>query len=172
MTNSQTNQPRTFNVAYWNPDTRVVDATKLQVETYLRKLGNIKFKEVKAPDDPALLPCDLLVVTSTYVPEHEFANWLKGQERRMVKQGNIWIPALFVADIEFDILREIWSEIQSTNWYFDIVSSSHLSSLPVRVANLMRIHDHLHELYRYGQELSSLQKQVEEVEERLKKTKS
>ena len=167
MTNPTQPSPRIFNIAYWNPDARVIDATKLQVETYLRKLGKIHFKEVQAPDDPSLLPCDLLVVTSTYVPAEEFPKWLKGQESRIVRQGNIWVPALFVSDVDFDVLREIWREIQGTNWYFDIVSPDHLASLPVRVANLMRIHDHLHELDRYGKELSSLQQQVHEVEEAL-----
>ena len=161
-------EDRVFHIAWWNPDPRVVYSTKLQIERLIKKLGTIEFKEVKAPDDPRLLPCDLLIVATPYVPEEEFPQWLSAQEKRMQREGNIWIPALFVADVEFDVLRDNWRKVQGTNWYFDIVSPSHLSSLPVRVANLLRIHDHLQELHRYGEEVDSLQKRVQEVERLLK----
>ena len=53
------------------------------------------------------------------------------------------------------------------NWYFDIVASDQLDSLPIRVANLLRIHDHLHELHRYSAALSSLTAQTEALKQEL-----
>ena len=49
------------------------------------------------------------------------------------------------------------------NWYFDILSMEHIDSMPIRVANLLRIHDHLHELERYQNTLATLNHRVDQL---------
>ena len=53
------------------------------------------------------------------------------------------------------------------NWYFDVIDPDHLDSLPMRVANLLRIHDHLHELSRYEKSLADLQADVRQMQQKL-----
>ena len=64
-------------------------------------------------------------------------------------------------------MEEIWA----SNWYFDIIHPDHLTSLPVRIANLLRIHDHLAELHRYEAELGRMQQNIRMIEAELKTLK-
>ena len=63
-----------------------------------------------------------------------------------------------------DLAIDIFEHIQS-NWYYDFINPSHLGSLSIRIANLIKIHDHLHELSRYEKELTSLQKQTDQLQQ-------
>jgi hypothetical protein len=45
-----------------------------------------------------------------------------------------------------------------------IVEPDHVSSLPVRVANFLRLHDHLHEVRRMTEASEVLTKRVQEME--------
>ena len=158
---------RKLRVCYLPDDPRVVDQETVFVEDSLKQLGDVKIVPIKSLDDPAFKPCDLLVLGATHVAHDHFAQWLKGIESQVSRQGAIWTPALIIADPPWSILCQILGDVVSTNWYFDVVSIEHVVSLPVRVANLLRIHDHLHELKRYADSVADLERRVKKAEDDL-----
>lgn len=158
---------RTLRVKYFVADKRFVDAERMVLEKNLRRLTDVSLSELKSLDDPDFLPCDLLVVAAKNVAAVDFRKWLDGFRRKVRSEGNIWIPALILTQIEFEDLRDILLEAVNDNWYFDVMHAEHMSSLPIRVANLLKIHDHLHEMDRYGQALTDLGEKVAFLEAQL-----
>lgn len=152
----------------WDLEPKRADALKLNVERSLRFLPQLDLVRLKALDDPNLLPCDLLVVFANPLGEEELITWLSGFEKRMAQQQQgIWIPALIVNACEMTRVVEVLEQTLNSNWYFDLLHPDHLSSLPVRVANLLRMHDHLHELLRYEKELKRMQTDIGRIEAEL-----
>jgi len=152
----------------WDLEPKRADALKLNVERSLRFLPQLDLVRLKALDDPNLLPCDLLVVFAKHLGEEELITWLSGFEKRMAQQQQgIWIPALIVNACEMTRVVEVLEQTLNSNWYFDLLHPDHLSSLPVRVANLLRMHDHLHELLRYEKELKRMQTDIGRIEAEL-----
>ena len=147
---------RTLKIAYWNPDPRYVSISHIELEKELGLLAELKVQPVKSIDYLAAEGFDLLVVSAQHIPEEDFSKWLLGLKSRIESQGNIWVPAIVVADVGVKSLREVLAPAIASNWYFDILAKDHISSLPVRVANLVRIHDHLGELRRYSEAVDSL----------------
>lgn len=158
-------------ICSWDLDPRRADTLKLSLEQQLRFLPHTSWHRLKALDDSSLLPCDLLVVYAWHLAESELLIWLKGFEQRLRQQDAIWIPSLIVTPLILTRIEDILEKTLSSNWYFDLVHPDHLTSLPVRVANLLRIHDHLHEMQRYEKQLDTLQAAVLEVETELENFK-
>lgn len=158
---------RTLRIKYFVADKRFVDAERMVLEHNLRRLTDVTLSELKSFDDPDFLPCDLLIVAAKNVAAIDFRKWLDGFRRKVRNEGNIWIPALILTQIEFEDLRDILLEAVNENWYFDVMHAEHMSSLPIRVANLLKIHDHLHELDRYEQALTELGEKVALLESQL-----
>lgn len=154
---------RKLRICYLNSQPRIVAVSKLSLEKMLQQLAQIELIEIKTLHDPALNPCDLLVVAAESIPEDEFLKWLRRFSKSISLQGNIWIPAIIFSNTSFKLLQSFFDEAHKMNWYFDILSSEELNSLPMRVANLLRIHDHLHELTRYRRELDELNDKILEL---------
>lgn len=163
---------RVLRIYYWNADPRVVDADRMQLEKLLKRLGDIKLTTIKSLELVPKDGCDLLMIAAHSVPKKEFAKWLMGLRSRIHSNGGIWVPALILADIGFDVLSEILTDVAAENWYFDIIMPSHVESLPIRVANLLRIHDHLHELNRYALAISEVSNRVRDLEVELQRLRS
>jgi hypothetical protein len=144
----------------------------MELERHLSRLGDVKIAKLSALDAPDALPCDLLIVAAQLVPERDFPAWLRNLKQRLAAQGRIWVPALVLADVPFDVLSDIWLEAAGDNWYFDILAPAHVSSLPIRVANLLRIHDHLHELQRYEAALDDITAKVKTLESQVQQLQS
>ena len=159
-------------LCYWNVDARVVDAGLVSLEQHLNALGGPRPVAVKSLE-PAVLdavldgPCDLAIIAAQSVDPAHFATWLRGLAQKIKRQNQIWMPALILSDAPFSVLREILPEARAENWYFDILAPAHLSSLPIRVANLLRIHDHLRELRRYEDALEDVSAKVKSLEARV-----
>lgn len=151
-------------LCYWNAESRTIDKDLMAIEHHIKRLGDVTITRVGRLDQDGVFPCDLLVVGAQSMSGEKFAPWLEGLRRRILAQGTIWTPALIIADLSFDTLSERLMEAVRDNWYFDVVSPKHLSSLPIRVANLLRIHDHLHELTRYAKAIEDIQSQVRVLE--------
>jgi hypothetical protein len=170
MTGTGTGSPpllfgsRALHLCYWNAEARVVDAERLALEHHLKRLGDVRVASVKSLDAPEAAKADLLIVAAQTVPTAEFPRWLAGFRKRVVARGAIWTPALILADVTFDTLSDIWTDVTRDNWYFDILAPAHLASVPIRVANLLRIHDHLHELKRYEAALDDINAKVKVLE--------
>ncbi|MBM4251235.1 MAG: hypothetical protein FJ146_04650 [Deltaproteobacteria bacterium] len=163
---------RPLRLFYWNADPRVLDADLMQLEKLLKRLGDVKLTSIKSLD---LIPqdgCDLLIIAAHSIPKKEFPKWLMGLRSRIHGNGKIWVPALILADVGFDILADILTEVTAENWYFDILMPLHVESLPIRVANLLRIHDHLHELDRYELAIVEVSTRVKELESELMKLRN
>lgn len=154
-------------ICAWDLDPRRLDSVKPLLERHLRFLPQIDWYKLKTLDDPQFLPCDLLVVYAWHLGDTELLTWLQGFEARLKKQGAIWVPALIVSPVELTTLTELMEQVFRSNWYFDLIHPDHFNSIPVRVANLLRIHDHLHELKRYEGEVSQMQENIKSIESAL-----
>ncbi len=158
-------------ICAWDLDPKRSDTNKLNLERFLKLLPSVTMRKVKGLEDPDFLPCDLAVVYAWHLNQIELKSWLENFEKRWKKQGAIWIPALIVSPLEIGELLGTMEDIWASNWYFDIIHPDHLQSLPVRIANLLRIHDHLNELHRYEEELSRMQQSIRTIEQQLKELK-
>ena len=146
-----------------NLEPKFVNLPKIKLEIELRAMVDIELVEIKGLDDNAFLPCDLLIVEAQGVSMGDFQLWIKAFQGRLVTQADIWLPSLIV-ELPVNEARLLMEHAIKSNWYFDVVRPEHLDSLPVRVANLLRIHDHLHELRRYSETLDRLQDRVNMLE--------
>lgn len=158
---------RKLRVTYWNSQSRVVDTELAVFEKYLARLGDVNLVPIDSLDDPAFSPSDLLIVAATKIPDDQFVTWLKAMIKKISERGQIWTPCIFTSELQFDDLVDILPVAVEENWYFDIVSPAQFLSLPIRVANLLRIHDHLHELRRYEDILNDLQAKIDSLETRV-----
>ena len=156
---------RKLRICYYNVDQQSLNSLRISLEAALQSLGEFEILPVTGLADPARLPCDLFLVHAINIKEETFPAWLYHFSQRMEQQGNIWIPAIFVSEVSWHILRSMTEKAVQMNWYFDIVSPQHIDSLPVRIANLLRIHDHLHELKRYEASLNELSVRLEDLAE-------
>lgn len=163
---------RTIRLCYLVREDKFINADRLLLEEKLRDIVDLEVRQVTSLQDPELLPCDLLVVYLGPAERSFFSQWLPKFQHQLEKQAEILIPVLFVSPNAGNIdLGEIFASAVATNWYFDLVSLHELDTLPVRVANLLRIHDHLHELKRYGELLTEMKNSVSRLEARLKQSK-
>ena len=154
-------------ICYMNRNPRELTTQKLHLERLVKSLGEVSCVDVSSIEDEAVKDSDLVVIGGIDVPEDQLGRWISRIGSRMEDLGNIWVPVIFVSDAKFLALRELLNQCAQSNWYFDIVNSAHFESLPVRIANLFRIHDHLKELFRYSEEINTLQERLEELERRL-----
>jgi hypothetical protein len=162
---------RRLRLCYWNAEARVLDAERAGLEQHLARLGDVSVVQIKALDAPEATPCDLLIVAAQTLAPQDFPSWLAGFRRRIQAQGMVWTPALILADVSFDVLSDILPDVTRENWYFDILAPAHVTSLPIRVANLLRIHDHLHEMKRYATALEDIGTKVTTLETQLEAMK-
>ncbi|RYZ60281.1 MAG: hypothetical protein EOP07_01180 [Proteobacteria bacterium] len=151
-------------ICSWDLDPKRSDGTKLNLERFLKLLPAMQWKKVKGVEDSDFLPCDLAVIYAWHLNQIELQTWLENFEKRWKKSGAIWIPALIVSPLDIGDLLNSMDGIWASNWYFDIIHPDHFLSLPVRVANLLRIHDHLHELVRYEAEMKAMQDNIRKIE--------
>lgn len=135
----------------------------------IKILPNTDYQKIRSIDDPLLSPCDLLVIYTFNLSSDLLMQYIEGFESRMICQNNIHIPALFVCPHGPDRVPTDFERLLRSNWYFDIIDTSQLSSLTWRIVNLLKIHDHLHELQRYETEMRNLQTRVSEIESEIQK---
>jgi hypothetical protein len=102
-----------------------------------------------------------------HLNDSEMSTWVKGLAQRMDKNNNINVPALIIGDSVDQAANDLMSFAVSQNWYFDLIDIEHIDSISIRAANLLRIHDHIHELGRYESTIQTLEKQVKELEKKV-----
>lgn len=157
-------------ICYWDSERHLSGPVKIAFEQQLKRLGTIEFVRLKNLEDPAFAPCDLLIIAANQVPENELLAWIKRIKIRIPAQNQIKPPALVLTDIGFATIVDQFQDIVAENWYFDFVAPTQLDSLAIRTANLLRIHDHLHEIFRYDKQLRDMVNRLEEIEQRLQRT--
>lgn len=159
---------RSIRVCYFNLEPRIVTAAKATLESTIGLLGDVKLQEIQSLEDPQLMPCDLLMISAQHLAPEQIKLYLSGLSTRMKQQASIWIPALIFANLNLSEQTTLISTTLNENWYYDIVHEDHLDSFPMRVANLLKIHDHLHELKRYESSLAELSLKVRSLEQGLR----
>ncbi len=157
-------------ICYINSDTKTLETSAAFFEKRLHMLSNIELTEYTSMD---LLKegthFDLLIINASNLNEPAFLQWFSKVALNIPKQFSITTPTLFYSRVDFAILDELWESIYKNNWYFDIIHPDHLESLPIRVANLLRIYDHLHEIHRYEKELQNLKMRMIVLEKQIEK---
>jgi hypothetical protein len=154
-------------LCYWDSDPKRFGSAKAQIERQLTYLPQMTVHSLTSLDDPEFFPCDLLIAFAGQIPDDELYTWIEGLKKRIQRQGKIWTPALILSSVGFADLSSWLHEYAESNWYFDILNPDHIASLPIRVANLLRIHDHLHELNRYYDQLTTMQEKIATIEQDL-----
>jgi len=160
-------QNRRMRVCTWAATPGFASAASAALDQQLRQLIQVELVKLKSLDDPAVTPADLLIISAEGLDDEHFAEWVKGVSSRIPKTHSIPVPAIIFNAVSAPVQRELLRWAVDANWYFDIVNPDHLSSLPVRVANFLRLHDHLHEVRRMSEVSSSLAQRVQDMEQEL-----
>ena len=150
-------------ILYLNIDEKMLTSVTIQLEKYFHRLGTFNIQKTGSIRDSE---ADLIIV-GTFFSSEELKTWIK----RLIKDLNersIWIPVIFVADLDFEAIYSIVEEcFNKTNWYFDLVLSSNMEELAMKIANLIKIHDHLKELKDYHDKLNQMNEEVEKLKQKL-----
>lgn len=154
-------------VCSWNASPGFISAASAALEQQLRQLIQVEIVPVKSIGD-ATAPCDLLIISAEGIDEEAFSSWLKSVSGRIPNIHGIPVPSIIFGEVSAPVQRELLRWAVEGNWYFDIVDPRHVSSLPVRVTNFLRLHDHLHEVRRISDASRLLDARVREMEVQLK----
>lgn len=144
-------------------DHRIINQTLEQIETQIHRVHPFEMyqpRSLRSLDPQDFDLCDLLLLMAHRLEGQDLLDWIKSFMVLMSEGDRIWIPALIVGQMEFEYTQHLIEIAARSNWYFDFVCIEHMSSLSLRIANLIRICDHLRELYRYEGVLSDLEKKT------------
>jgi hypothetical protein len=158
---------RRLRVCHWSATPGFISAASAALDQQLRHLIAFDIVNLKALDETQASPCDLLIISAEGFDDDPFPQWLKSVQPRVPQAHGIAAPTIIFARISPQVQRELLSWSVEGNWYFDIVDPDHVMSLPVRVANFLRLHDHLHEVRRMSALTIDLAKKYQDVERQL-----
>lgn len=140
-------------------DPRLADRYLAQIESILKQNADLKTIKISSVTDPKINRCSCLVVFANNLEDEAMVTWVKGVAKRL-DQETINTPWLIVCDSSDLVQKELLRYALAENWYFDLVDPNHLSSLTTRMANLIRISDHIKELGRYERETKELESKI------------
>jgi hypothetical protein len=158
---------RRMRVCVWNATPGIVSAASAALEQQIRQLVQVEMVTLKQLDDPLASPCDLLIISAEGLDEDHFLTWLQSVGARVQKAHGISVPSIIFGDVSAAVQRDMLRWAVDGNWYFDIVNPDHVASLPVRVANFLRLHDHLHEVRRMAEYVRELEAKIQGTESQL-----
>lgn len=156
-------------VCYINHDTKILQSEVLALEEKLKQLKGVEIVSLSSIEGNDLSKYNLLIINAISLTDEAFIKWLPAVSQKITQKLDAQIPTIFLSYLTFSSLNQIWQALYEKNWYFDIIHPDHLESIPIRMANLLRIFDHLHEVKRYEQEIKVLQKEVLNIQETIKK---
>ncbi len=160
---------RKYNIGFWNYIKSSTSSASIAIEENLKSLPSIEVTEIDGLIASQLKGIDLIVVDAIELDIEDPLAWIEKLFSKIIYNNGIPIPCLIINKAHnLDLAIDIFEHIQ-LNWYYDFTHPSHLGSLSIRIANLIKIHDHLHELSRYEKELTSLQKQTDQLQQSLTK---
>jgi hypothetical protein len=137
-------------------DPRLADRYLAQMEMILKQNGDLKIIKISSMTDPKISNCSCLIVFANNLDDDAMITWVKGVAKKLDPQL-INTPWLIICESSEFIQRELLRYALSENWYFDLLEPDHLGSLTIRMANLIRISDHIRELSRYERETKDLE---------------
>lgn len=158
---------RRMRVCFWNATPGFISAASAAIEQQLRLLVKVDRVEIKTLDDPSATPADLLIISADGLEDEQYPVWLQSISQRIPRAHGIPVPTIIFGTVSSAVQSELLRWAVEGNWYFDIVEADHVSSLTVRVANFLRIHDHLHEVRRMADAMTQLDAKVRVMEAQL-----
>ena len=152
-------------VMYYNMDEKFLTPYISKVESLVSSIEQI---QIEKTDTIRGQKADLIIVSSPLGGE-ELIKWIQRLIADYNQNGSSsLIPIIFVTDTEFSELEPmIWQCISQTNWYFDIVNRDNLEFLPMRIALLLKISDHIKEIEEYDRKITELSNKVSSLENSL-----
>ena len=148
---------RKVRCCYFNLTAKLVNKALLELERQLELLAEkLQIEAISSLDDPRFFPCDLLIVAASGLSTKQVLQWLKAYRQKSLRQEKIDIPVLLISKAVEEESQTFFAEALKTNWFFDVCSDQHQSSLPIRAANLIRVHDLLHDLRRRDEALQAM----------------
>ena len=166
VTDSFLFQDRRMRVCAWNASPGFISAASAALEGQLRQLIQVEIVQLKSMAD-ATAPCDLIIISAEGIDDEAFPSWLKSISGRIPNTHGIPVPSIIFGVVSAPVQRELLRWAVEGNWYFDSVDPGHVTSLPVRVSNFLRLHDHLHEVRRISDASRLLAARVTEMESQL-----
>ena len=151
----------------WNATPGFISAASAALDQQLGLLIQVDKVTLKSLDDSNASPCDLLIISAEGIEDEQYPAWLKSISSRIPRAHGIPVPSIIFGVVPPAVQRELLRWAVDGNWYFDIVDPDHVASLPVRVANFLRVHDHLHEVRRMAEASSILEAKVRDMEQRV-----
>lgn len=158
-------------VCYVNYDTKILQAEVHALEEKLKQLKDVEIISLSSIEGNDLSTYNLLIFNAISLNDDNFIKWLPTISQKITQKLHIQIPTIFLSHLAFSGLNKIWEQTYAKNWYFDIIHPDHLESIPIRMANLLRIYDHLQEIKKYEREIKTMQKEVALIQETVKKLK-
>jgi hypothetical protein len=169
---SELNSDRSYRIGFLSLEPKHTSVNREHFKIHLKFLQQSDLIELTQLDQNQNMQLDLIVIDATILDTVAFEKWISQLITRMQKPNQIWTPALIMTSLGFDEMLKQLPPAARQNWYFDLVAPGELTSLPIRIANLLKIHDHLHELWRYEQSLRKLQQDVTLLEQQVLKLKT
>ncbi|MBF0441171.1 MAG: hypothetical protein HQK54_04640 [Oligoflexales bacterium] len=157
---------RILTCCYFDNEKVFFNVRKAYIEKELNKVACFSLKKVHSLNIMETEKYDLLLISAEDIADLEFESWLKKLYSKIFVQYSVKLPVLIIADIEHTTLQDLFLWAIDQNWYFDIISPAHILSLPIRVANLIRISEHLREMSRYNERLIQLENQLIEIKKK------
>lgn len=159
-------------ICYINTDSRTLETSVSFLEKRLFLISNVDISQHSSLEIAKSKGAwDLFIINASNLEEDHFIQWFSKLGQKLLNPLGIPSPCMLISPLSFNHLESMWEKAYKQNWYFDILHPEHMESLPIRIANLLRIQDHLHELQRYEKELTALHERITKIE-KLKKEKS
>ena len=146
---------------------KIISQVGAFVESHLKIFFDAEVKPVKNHLEINTAEFDLGLIQAQELEPPEFLKWLESFEKKRSEAELIAVPFIIITPINPSEVKQFFSRVVATNWYFDLVHPMQLQSLPIRVANLIRIKLHIAELSRYNLELDEMAAKVESLEQSL-----
>jgi hypothetical protein len=158
---------RRMRVCSWGATPGFASSASAAFDQQLRQFIQLELIKVKSLDDPSIVPADLLIISAEGIDDELFPDWIKGISPRIPRVHGIPVPSIIFSVVSASTQQKLLRWAVDGNWYFDIVETGHLSSLPVRVANFLRLHDHLHEVRRMAEVSGVMAEKVKDMEQQI-----
>ena len=167
----QAKQALHIRLGFWDVESKYFDYAKPLLTRALKRWTQLDIVTIKDLEEASSKSCDIVCISASHVPKNSLTKWLTSLAERFQSNQLIWVPALILSEHTFDTGAHLAEVSSEWNWYYDLLMPNHLDSIPVRVANLVKIHQHLRELRRYDKELKQLSSEVHRLNQELSKLK-
>ena len=143
--------------------------SKALIETHLKQLFPL---ELLLGASLELLPphLDLIFFEKNIADREQAHKILLKTMHDLRAAGELFLPVIFISTGTLAHWNHL-AKLTALPWYFDLINPAHMDSLPIRVANLCKIREHLLQLQNYQDEMRVLHQRIDEIEIKLEQKK-